>query len=104
MATSRKSTGPAIGRKGSTRRPSRYSSRFRRSVGVGTAFVCGLATLGALQFMGPLRFAPAPFAAVLGAAQPSLGAKASRNAFGMSMGVALREAMPAESLEFPLEV
>ena len=70
---------------------------------MGTALVCGLATLGALQFVGPLRFAPAPFAAVLGGEPPTLGAKASRNAFGPSMGVALREAMPAESLEFPLE-
>jgi uncharacterized protein YcbK (DUF882 family) len=71
---------------------------------VGTALVCGLATLGALQFMGPLKFAPAPFASVLGRSEPTLGARASRNAFGVSMGVALREAMPAESLDFPLEV
>jgi uncharacterized protein YcbK (DUF882 family) len=54
--------------------------------------------------MEPLKFAPAPFAAVLGRAEPTLGAKASPNAFGVSMGVALREAMPAESLEFPLQV
>ena len=56
--------------------------------------------------MGPLKFAPAPFAAVLGVGrqEPTLGAKASADAFGVSMGVALREAMPAESLEFPLQV
>jgi uncharacterized protein YcbK (DUF882 family) len=54
--------------------------------------------------MGPLKFAPAPFASVLGRSEPTLGARASRNAFGVSMGVALREAMPAESLDFPLEV
>jgi uncharacterized protein YcbK (DUF882 family) len=73
-------------------------------VGIGTALVCGLATLGALQFVGPLKFAPAPFASVLGRAEPTLGARASSNAFGVSMGVALREAMPAEPLEFPLDV
>ena len=66
--------------------------------------ICGVATLGALQFMGPLKFAPAPFASVLGRSEPTLGAKASRNGFGVSMGVALREAMPAESLDFPVEV
>ena len=99
MDSSRKPT-----RKPVRRQARRFGPTFRRSVGVGTALVCGLATLGALQFMGPLRFAPAPFAAVLGGEPPTLGAKASRNGFGMSMGVALREAMPAESLEFPLEV
>ena len=76
---------------------------FRRGMGVGTIGLAAVATLGALRMSRPLRFAPAPFAAVLGAA-PSLGAKASRNAFGMSQGVALREAMPADTLEFPLEV
>lgn len=99
MDNSRTPTRKPVRRKGS-----RFGPAFRRSVGLGTALVCGLATLGALQFMGPLRFAPAPFAAVLGGEPPTLGAKASRNAFGTSMGVALREAMPAESLEFPLEV
>lgn len=99
MATPRKRTG-----KSARRKPSRFSPAFRRSVGVGTALICGLATLGALQFMGPLRFAPAPFASVLGATPPTLGAKASRNAFGTSKGVTFREAMPAESLDFPLEV
>jgi uncharacterized protein YcbK (DUF882 family) len=86
------------------KKQSRFSPPLRRAVGVGTALVCGLATLGALQFMGPLRFAPAPFASVLGRPEPTLGARASRNAFGVSMGVALREAMPAESLDFPIEV
>jgi uncharacterized protein YcbK (DUF882 family) len=87
------------------KRKSRFGQPARGAVGVVTALVCGLATLGALQFMGPLKFAPAPFAAVLGArAQPTLGAKASANAFGVSMGVALREALPAEQLEFPIEV
>jgi uncharacterized protein YcbK (DUF882 family) len=99
MEDSRKPTRPM-----SRRKRSRFGPAVRRTVGVGTALVCGLATLGALQFMGPLSFAPAPFASVLGGAPPTLGAKASRNAFGTSMGVALREAMPAESLEFPLEV
>jgi uncharacterized protein YcbK (DUF882 family) len=73
-------------------------------VGIGTALVCGLATLGALQFMGPLKFAPAPFASVLGRSGPTLGAKASDDAFGVSMGVALREALPRQELEFPLQV
>lgn len=86
------------------RKRSRFGQPVRRAVGVGTALICGLATLGALQFAGPLRFAPAPFAAVLGRAEPTLGARASRNAFGVSMGVALREAMPSEELDFPLEV
>jgi uncharacterized protein YcbK (DUF882 family) len=86
------------------RKPSRFGQPIRRAVGVGTALICGLATLGALQFMGPLKFAPAPFASVLGVSEPTLGARASRDAFGVSMGVALREAMPAESLDFPLVV
>jgi uncharacterized protein YcbK (DUF882 family) len=86
------------------RKGSRYGQPVRRAVGVATALICGFATLGALQFIGPLKFAPAPFAAVLGRPDPTLGARASRNAFGVSMGVALREAMPAESLDFPLEV
>jgi uncharacterized protein YcbK (DUF882 family) len=90
--------------KKTARRKSRFGHGVRRLVGVGTAVVCGAATLGALQFLGPLHYAPAPFAAVLGTAFPTIGAKASRNAFGVSQGVALREAMPAESLEFPLEV
>jgi uncharacterized protein YcbK (DUF882 family) len=98
MDNSRKPTGKP------GRRKSRYGPAVRRTVGVSTALVCGLATLGALQFMGPLRYAPAPFAAVLGGSPPSLGAKASPNGFGVSMGVALREAMPAEALEFPLQV
>lgn len=92
---------PASKRK---KKQSRFSPPLRRAVGLATALVCGLATLGALQFMGPLRFAPAPFASVLGRAEPTLGARASRNGFGVSMGVALREAMPAESLDFPIEV
>lgn len=83
---------------------SRFGKPVRRAVGIGSALVCGLATLGALQFVGPLSFAPAPFASVLGRAEPTLGARASKNAFGVSMGVALREAMPEDSLEFPLDV
>ncbi|MEO5568010.1 MAG: D-Ala-D-Ala carboxypeptidase family metallohydrolase [Gemmatimonadaceae bacterium] len=99
MATQRTPT-----RTAKRKKRSRFGQPVRRAVGVGTALVCGLATLGALQFMGPLKFAPAPFAAVLGGVEPTLGARASKNAFGASMGVALREAMPAESLEFPLDV
>jgi len=86
------------------KRKHRFGQPLKGAVGVATAIVCGLATLGALQFMGPLKFAPAPFASVLGRPEPSLGAKASGNAFGVSMGVALREAMPAQELDFPLEV
>jgi uncharacterized protein YcbK (DUF882 family) len=87
------------------KRKSRFSKPARGAVGIATAVVCGLATLGALQFMGPLKFAPAPFAAVLGVhEEPTLGAKASADAFGVSMGVALREAMPADSIVFPLQV
>lgn len=87
-----------------SRRPHRFGPAIRRTVGLSTALVCGLATLGALQFIGPLEFAPAPFASVLGDPPRVVGAKASPNAFGTSKGVALREAMPAEPLEFPLEV
>jgi len=72
-------------------------------VGISTVAVAALATLGALRMSHPLRFAPAPFAAVLGPPSP-LGAKASRDGFGLSEGVSLREAMPADTLEFPLEV
>src|SRR5512140_1665494 len=90
-----------------TRRNSRKESGwvrlFRRGVGLSTIGVAAVATLGALRMSHPLRFAPAPFAAVLGAPR-SIGAKASQNAFGTSQGVALREAMPADTLEFPLEV
>jgi uncharacterized protein YcbK (DUF882 family) len=97
-------TPPNPNRPANRRKRSRFGQPVRRAVGVGTALICGLATLGALQFAGPLRFAPAPFASVLGGAEPTLGARASRNAFGVSMGVALREAMPSEELDFPLEV
>src|SRR3954471_13324259 len=86
------------------KKKSRFSKPLRGAVGVATALVCGLATLGALQFMGPLRFAPAPFASVLGRSEPTLGAKASADAFGVSMGVALREALPRQEMEFPLQV
>ena len=86
------------------KRKHRFGKPIRGAVGVATALICGLATLGALQFVGPLKFAPAPFASVLGRSEPTLGAKASADAFGVSMGVALREAMPRQSLEFPLEV
>ena len=86
------------------KKKSRFSRPVRGAVGVATALICGLATLGALQFMGPLKFAPAPFASVLGRSEPTLGAKASADAFGVSMGVALREAMPRQELEFPLQV
>jgi uncharacterized protein YcbK (DUF882 family) len=85
------------------RKQGRLATALRRGVGIGTIVVAAVATLGALRMSHPLRFAPAPFAAVLGAPSP-LGAKASRNAFGMSEGVALREAMPADTLDFPLEV
>jgi uncharacterized protein YcbK (DUF882 family) len=95
---------PTPAKQSRRKKKSRFGKPVRGAVGVVTALVCGLATLGALQFMGPLRFAPAPFAAVLGREEPTLGAKASADAFGLSMGVALREAMPAESLEFPLQV
>jgi uncharacterized protein YcbK (DUF882 family) len=81
----------------------RVVTALRRGLGVSTIAIAAVATLGALRLSHPLRFAPAPFAAVLGAPS-SLGAKASRNAFGMSEGVALREAMPADTLDFPLEV
>ena len=86
------------------KRKHRFGKPLRGAVGVATALICGLATLGALQFMGPLKFAPAPFASVLGRSEPNLGAKASADAFGVSMGVALREAMPRQELEFPLQV
>src|SRR3954470_17885788 len=87
----------------SRKRKSRFGKPVRGAVGVATALVCGLATLGALQFMGPLRFAPAPFPSVLGGtSEPTLGAKASADAFGVSMGVALREALPRQEMEFPL--
>ncbi|HEY6220284.1 MAG TPA: hypothetical protein VIV65_09500 [Gemmatimonadaceae bacterium] len=68
-----------------------------------TLAVAAIAILGALRVAQPLRFAPAPFAAVLGAPR-SLGAKASRNAFGTSQGVSLFESMPSDTMQFPLEV
>src|SRR4051812_33913117 len=86
------------------KKKSRFSKPLRGAVGVATALVCGLATLGALQFMGPLKFAPAPFASVLGRAEPGLGAKASADGLGVSLGVALREALPRQEMEFPLQV
>jgi uncharacterized protein YcbK (DUF882 family) len=85
------------------RKESPWAAVFRRGAGLSGILVAAVATLGALRMSHPLRFAPAPFAAVLGAPH-SIGAKASRNAFGTSQGVALREAMPADTLEFPLEV
>jgi uncharacterized protein YcbK (DUF882 family) len=85
------------------RKESPWSAIVRRGAGLSGIAVAAVATLGALRMSHPLRFAPAPFAAVLG--EPHMiGAKASRNAFGTSQGVALREALPSDTLEFPLEV
>jgi len=85
------------------RKPGRLAATLRRGVGIVVIGAAAVAMLGALRVSRPLRFTAAPFAAILGVPS-SLGAKASRNAFGMSQGVALREAMPADTLEFPLEV
>src|SRR3954471_23181842 len=90
-------------RKKARRKESPWTAVLRRGAGLSGIAVAAVATLGALRMSHPLRFAPAPFAAVLGAPH-SIGAKASRNAFGTSQGVALREALPADTLEFPLEV
>lgn len=90
-------------RRKKARKQTRLATALRRGLGISTIAVAAVATLGALRMSHPLRFAPAPFAKVLGA-PPSLGAKASRNAFGVSQGVALREAMPADTLQFPFEV
>jgi uncharacterized protein YcbK (DUF882 family) len=91
------------------RRPAKSARRgrvgvaARRGIGAGTIGLAALATVGALRLSHPLHYGAAPFAAVLGT-PPTFGAKASRNAFGASQGVALSEAMPSDSLEFPLEV
>src|ERR1051325_7384631 len=91
----------------STRRPhpkgQGWRRTLRRALGMSTLAVIAIAILGALRVAQPLRFAPAPFAAVLGV-QHTLGAKASRNAFGTSQGVSLFESMPSDTMEFPLEV
>lgn len=80
-----------------------WAVALRRGLGISTIGVAAVATLGALRMSHPLKYTPAPFAAMLGAPH-TLGAKASRNAFGMSQGVSLFEAMPADTLQFPLEV
>src|SRR3954452_20713464 len=80
-----------------------WAVALRRGLGISTIGVAAVATLGALRMSHPLKYTPAPFAAMLGAPH-TLGAKASRNAFGMSQVVSLFEAMPADTLQFPLEV
>jgi uncharacterized protein YcbK (DUF882 family) len=85
------------------RKENGWAVALRRFLGVSTLGVAAVATLGALRMSHPLKYASAPFAAVLGVSH-TIGAKASRNAFGMSQGVSLFEAMPADTLQFPLEV
>ena len=61
------------------------------------------AVTGALQFRtGISPFALKPFATLVAGKVPA--AEPSAGAFGMSGGVLLRFAMPAEEIEYPLDV
>lgn len=70
----------------------------------GAATVLAAAIIGAVQFVHPTAAAPTePFAA-LADAGAKLSAGASLNAFGASREVRLRFALPAQGVEFPVEV
>jgi len=67
----------------------------------GSILVLAIAALGAIRFSHSVRSAPlGPFAAVTG----RLNAGASLNAFGPSREVRVRFSLPANEVEFPLEV
>lgn len=61
-----------------------------------------MATVGALQFKPPTSFVSRPFGSFLNRALPFAAPSAS--AFGQSGGVLLKFAMPAQRIEYPLDV